>query len=130
MLKEHQANEIIDSKRFFQLWRYSVGHSQLLLRSTKSEDCPTRIDVFFKGVKEFHLPTSFDGLSIADVSNEEVRRLQAFKPSLKTGYYYRFYKVKSVDFAGYIVALVVGCHEDNGEYYEPGFFDYSNPPSA
>jgi hypothetical protein len=115
-------SEIVNSPRFFQLWSYTVSHSELLLRSTKSDHYPSRIDVFFKGVEEFQLPTSFNGLSIADVSSEEVRTLQAFKPSPETGYDCKFYKVKSVDFVGYIVALLARCHEDNGEYHEPSFF--------
>jgi hypothetical protein len=53
--------KILDSDRKFQVWKYTVGHSQLLLRSTKSPDCSTRIDVLFKGVSEFHLPASFVG---------------------------------------------------------------------
>ena len=47
-------NEIINSKRMFQIWSFVVSHTELLLRSTKSPDHRTRIDVFFKGVGELN----------------------------------------------------------------------------
>jgi len=42
------STEIINSGRFFQLWSYTVSHSELLFRSTKSPEFTTRIDVFFR----------------------------------------------------------------------------------
>jgi hypothetical protein len=122
--------EIINSKRFFQMWSYSVGHSEMLLRSTKSADYPTRIDVFFKGVEEFQLPTTFHELSIAEVSDAEVPTLHDFRRSPQTGYDYKIFVIKGVDFVGYVVALLALCHEDNGEYYEPSFFSLSKVPGA
>ena len=38
------------SDRFFQIWRYTVSHRQLLLRSTKSDVAHTRIEILFKDV--------------------------------------------------------------------------------
>ena len=67
--------EIINSKRFFQLWSYSVSHSELLFRSAKSIEYPTRIDVFFKGVKEIHLPTTSNGLSITEASDADIQKI-------------------------------------------------------
>ncbi len=37
--------------RRFQLWAYTVSHGSLLLRSTKTDDEPTRVDVLFRNVK-------------------------------------------------------------------------------
>lgn len=79
-------SEMISTKRFFQILSYSVGHSELLLRSTKSAEFPTRIDVFSKGVKEFHLPSTFNGLSIAEAPRGEIRALRSFGKSPNTGY--------------------------------------------
>ena len=62
------------TNRYFQLWRYSVSHSSLLLRSVKldtSDDAelaamghtiyehPSRIDILFKGVDGLHLVDTF-----------------------------------------------------------------------
>lgn len=53
-----------ESERPFQMWRYSVGHSMLLLRSTKDEQHDTRVDVLFKRVERLDLPTVCQGLTI------------------------------------------------------------------
>src|ERR1051326_8377775 len=114
--------KIINSERTFKLWKYTVGHSQLLLRSTKSPQCPTRIDVFFKGVSAFHLPTSFTGLSIAEAPKADVQKLCTLPESFLFDGGAKVYKVEGTDFVGYVAALMVACHEDEGEYHAPSFF--------
>ena len=118
--------DIINSDRRFQIWKYNVSHMQLLLRSTKSPDFPTRIDVFFKGVKEFHLPTSFTGLWITEASEEDTRKLCSLRQSLSIGKDVKVFKVQGIDFVGYIAALIVVCQEDEGEYDDPSFFAKNN----
>ena len=118
--------EIIKSERRFQIWKYTVGHNQLLLRGTKSAECPTRIDVFFKGVEEFHLPTSFTGLSITEASEMEARKLCNLGRSLSFGKNVKVFKIQGNDFVGYVAALIALCHEDEDEYDDPSFFAESN----
>jgi hypothetical protein len=118
--------EIINSERQFQIWKYTVSHSQLLLRSTKSSEFSTRIDVFFKGVKEFHLPTSFTGLSIAEASDADIQKLCSLRKSLSFGKDVKVFKVQGIDFLGYVIALIVVSHEDEGEYDDPSFFAENN----
>lgn len=114
--------DIIHSERQFQIWKYTVGHSQLLLRSTKSAEFPTRIDVFFKGVKEFHLPTVFTGLSITEASEEDIQQLCCLRNPVSIAKDDKVFKVHGSDFLGYITAVIAGCHEDEGEYDDPSFF--------
>jgi hypothetical protein len=52
---------MFESNRPFQVWRAVVGHSQLLLRSTKSDAENTRVDVLFKPVRAMKLRTLLDG---------------------------------------------------------------------
>jgi hypothetical protein len=118
--------EIISSEREFQIWKYTVGHSQLLLRSTKSPTSPTRIDVLFKGVAQFHLPTSFTGLSIAEGTGADVKRLCSLHASPSLDKDVKVFTIKGVDFVGYVAALVVFSHEDEGEYDDPSFFSKGN----
>jgi hypothetical protein len=118
--------EIIRSERRFQIWKYTVSHCSLLLRSTKSDGFPTRIDVFFKGVKEFHLPTIFTGLSITEASETDVRQLCSLRKSLSIGKDAKVFKVQGSDFIGYVTALIAVCHEDEGEYHDPSFFAKEN----
>jgi|SRR5215472_9852408 len=115
-------NQIIDSERTFQVWKYTVGHCQLLLRSTKSAVFPTRVDVFFKGVSEIHLPTLFDGLSIWEASDSEASSMGRFSQSPDA----KNFVVKGKGFSGYVAALTVACHEDEGEYDDPSFFSKNN----
>ena len=50
--------------RQFQIWSYKVSHAQLLLRSTKSENNPTRIDLLFKNVAIINIPTLLNDVRI------------------------------------------------------------------
>jgi hypothetical protein len=113
--------ETIHFPRNFQLWRYAVGHGQLLLRSTKTPSQPTRIDVLFKNVAALHLPASFDGLSISEASEVEAAglHLQIGSKEMRER---KTFIVRSTCFQGYVIAGAVASHEDNGEYGDPGFF--------
>jgi hypothetical protein len=115
-------NLIIGSDRQFQVWKYTVGHSQLLLRSVKSSDHPTRIDVLFKGVSQFHLPTVLNGLVIAEGAESDISELFTLRESEARKKELKLFPVRGVDFVGYVSALVVFTHEDEGEYYDPSFF--------
>lgn len=116
------STEIINSGRFFQLWSYTVSHSELLFRSTKSPEFRTRIDVFFKGVSEFHLPTTSHGLSIKEASASDIEKECSLRNSLPPGHGRKLFIVQGSDFVGHVTALLLACHEDEGEYHEPSFF--------
>jgi len=116
------ATEIINSKRFFQLWSYSVSHSELLFRSTKSAGFSTRIDVLFKGVSALHLPETCDGLLVTEASEADIRKLCTLRQSPSFGKDVKVFTVQGAGFIGYIAALIALCHEDEGEYNEPSYF--------
>ena len=115
-------NLIIGSDRQFQIWKYNVGHSQLLLRSVKSPDHPSRIDVLFKGVSQFHLPTVLNGLFLAEAADIKPPELLSLRESAAREKQLKVFSVRGVDFVGYVSALVVFTHEDEGEYYDPSLF--------
>jgi hypothetical protein len=119
-------NIIIGSDRQFQIWKYIVGHRQLLLRSVKSAEHPTRIDVLFKGVSQFHLPTVLNGLFIANGSRGRGVKLFTLRESVAYAKKLKLFTVKGVDFEGYVTALAVFNHEDQGEYSDPSFFAKRN----
>ncbi len=112
---------IIKSNRLFQLWSYSVSHRELLFRSIKSGVCATRIDVFFKGVKEIHLPTTSDGLSVTEASEADLRQISALRESAFEKNI-KVFMVEGANFVGYVAALIALAQEDEGEYDEPSFF--------
>jgi len=117
---------ILSSDRMFQIWKYTIGHSQLLIRSTKSPEFPSRIDVLFKGVEQFHLPATFEGLFITEASEAEIERLCTLRESVSFHKNLKVFAVTGRDYVGYVAALAVFSHEDQGEYYDPSFFAKNN----
>lgn len=120
------SDKPINFERNFQIWKYTVGHSQLLLRSTRTPECPTRIDVFFKNVGAVHLPSTFSGLSIVEGSHDEVLKTNPLDASSITHGHRKLFVVHGSDFVGYVVAGIVAWHEDEGEYHEPSYFAKDN----
>lgn len=112
------TERIVDRpERVFQVWAYTVGMGRLLLRSTKSETFPTRVDVLFQNVKAMSLPTLVDGLAvtIADRASEErITAETGFLPDEDT----TFFQLNTSRGVGYVVAGVVALDEDEGEYFE------------
>jgi hypothetical protein len=94
------GQESFASERRFQLWSYTVSHGQLLLRSTKDDDHPTRVDVLFKNVQTINLPASMDGLHIQKVGP-------------------RSYQLRGGDWQGHVEASVMVAAEDEGSYLDP-----------
>jgi hypothetical protein len=121
------ARVIIRSTRSFQVWSYSVSHCELLIRSVKSAEWPTRVDIIFKGVEAVHLPTLATQLSITETSDADIRK----PPTLRQGSLgkdMKVFLVEGADFVGYVAALIALVHEDDGEYYDPSFFTTKLPP--
>jgi len=102
--------------RSFELWRYFVGHAQLLLRSTKSEEHGTRIDVGFKNVRYVQLPTSMGSLSIEIGADSDLP--DDVQQALDTAGMTIFLVTTDIGH-GFVVAGYGGWREDDGEYYEP-----------
>jgi hypothetical protein len=96
-----------ESDRQFQVWRYEVGHAQLLLRSVKDDDHASRIDVLFKGVKVIDMPTKVDGLRVERDGDQ--------------------YALSGVGWSGRVIAEACWQAEDAGEYYHPSAFAQSMP---
>lgn len=104
-------------ERTFQLWAYTVGMARLLLRSTKNETFPTRIDVVFQNVTALQLPTSLDGLVVTDADDELARRIESDTGILREESH--FFAIETARGVGYIVAGVMVSGEDEGEYFDP-----------
>lgn len=68
---------IFQSDRHFKLWDYSVSHMQMLLRSPRTPDIETNIDVVFWGVEFVELPTSLLGIEIIAASSGDASDLRA-----------------------------------------------------
>jgi len=112
---------IVNYSRSFQMWKYTVSHSELLLRSTKASGVATRVDVFFKNVAAIHLPTIMDGLAVSEATDDGKSELDLqIDPSrLKER---KVFVIRGYDFVGYVIAGAIAWHEDDGEYHDPSFF--------
>jgi hypothetical protein len=66
----------LSSDRRFRFWDYNVSHDQMLIRSPKSFEFKTNVDIVMWGVEYLDLPTSLDGVTMASASLEELGRAE------------------------------------------------------
>ncbi|MFC7922180.1 hypothetical protein [Streptomyces cinereoruber] len=59
----------------FSLWRYAIGHSQLLLRSAPDSSNPERLDLLFEGVSAVQLVSRYEGLELHTLDEAERERI-------------------------------------------------------
>ena len=111
----------VSFNRKFQIATFRWSHGQLLLRSAKSTDTPTRLDILFKDVRAFELRTDLSGLSIAEGDPGELTGKPA-KPLNTMEHGHKIYILKSQDWVGYIVGDGVFWHEDQGEIGQPSIY--------
>ena len=131
------SEAIISFQRKFQVWLYSVSHGQLLLRSNRTEDFSTpidvvfntRVDILFKDVAAMALPTLFDGLSVAETAKDEAHDL-----NIQLGAWpiqnRKTFAIWGANFSGYVVAGAVFWHEDEGYHFDKSYFEQSLNPRA
>ncbi len=100
------------------MWSYRVGHSLLLLRSVKSEQQPTRVDVLFKPVAALNLPSKFQTLRIRNADADEAASIRSVTGETWSDEQSLFI-VEGGAFVGWVLAAVVAHTEDNGEYSDP-----------
>ena len=121
------SEAIIGFHRKFQVWLYSVSHGQLLLRSNRSEEFSTRIDILFKDVAAMALPTLFDGVSVAETAKDAAHELniQLGAWSIQNR---KVFAIWGANFSGYVVAGAVFWHEDEGYHFDESYFEQSLQP--
>ncbi|WP_326654301.1 MULTISPECIES: hypothetical protein [unclassified Streptomyces] len=66
---------LFQSDRTFRVWRYGVGHSQLLLRAAPDAVEATRLDLLFEGVDAMRLVTRYEAIELHSVSETEFQRI-------------------------------------------------------
>jgi hypothetical protein len=129
--------QLLNQARQFQIWKYTVSHRELLLRSVKGPVQPpqrkmppgptTRFDVLFTNVAAIHLPTRFDGLTILEAEENEKKELPLLPAEAASPKYYKVFIVRGTDFSGYVIAADVFWHED--EYGDSDPSHYRLQPS-
>lgn len=110
-----------ESDRRFQVWLYVVGHSQLLLRSNKSETESLRVEILFKSVYAMNLPTTMHGIQVRLANENEADRIRS-----ETGCdsdihkRARVFVLQGREYSGFVIAGVMFASEDQLDYWEPG----------
>lgn len=109
---------IYESSRTFVLFSYSAGRGLLLLRSRKSNDHMTRLDILFQDVRAIELRTWFDGIRIEEVDPRYIANRESRPESfMEVGN--RAYALTGTGWAGFVLGGIVNVHEDDGEYMSP-----------
>ena len=107
---------IYNSNRVFEVWRYTVSHRQLLIRSNKRNSFPTRLEVLFKNVAFMALPPVMRGVTISEcgaAGDELPSCLNAFQISKP------WYRIETEGSVGYVAAGAIATNEDDLGYEEP-----------
>lgn len=110
--------KIVEWRRAFQVWQYSVSHSTLLLRSVNVEGFDTRVDVAFMAVELMHLQSDYGYLEIREADSEERERILGTRSSEQATA--RLYLLNGAE--GYILARRCSWHEDLGDHHAPSKF--------
>ncbi|GAB1639928.1 hypothetical protein [Krasilnikovia sp. MM14-A1259] len=110
---------LYQSTRHFQVWRYSVSHRVLLLRSAKDDLHHTRIDVVFGQVSRMLLEPDLDGLEIIEADGGRRDDLVSKVGGVFRGGLY----LLDGEGRNFVVSGPPAWHEDEGSYRDPSFFE-------
>ncbi len=118
---------LFEWQREFTLWGYTGSHSVVLFRSAKGDpdqDGPaTRIDLVFKPVEALSVRTHYETLTVRVASAERTDRiLGALGRTWPEQCVLELVGAETAEPAEHIVCMAVGCHEDEGENWEPSPF--------
>lgn len=66
------------SERTFTVWRYGVGHSQLLLRAVPDSTDTACLDLLFEDVKAMQLVTHYESIALHSAGEDEAQQILDF----------------------------------------------------
>lgn len=114
----NMINPIFKSDRAFVVFSYSADHGLLLLRSRKTNDHPTRVDVLIQDVRAVESRSWFKGIEVEEVGLEYLREFRSnpvdmIEPGNKV------YALKGIGWQGFIGGGILSDQEDDGDYMAP-----------
>jgi hypothetical protein len=109
---------LFQSVRRFEVISFEGQRGSLLLRSRKSNEHETRVDVLILDVRAMEMRCEFDGIRVEEVDRSYLDGFRS-NPSdtLEPGH--RVYSVTGGGWQGYTVGGPVFIHEDDKEYMAP-----------
>lgn len=112
------ADTAFQSPRTFSVFRYEMSHGLLLLRSGKTNDHATRIDLLLQDVRAMELRMWFTSIVIKET---DVGYLKSFQSNpeemIEPGN--KVYAVQGDGWNGFVVGGSLSVHEDDGEMIGP-----------
>jgi len=106
------------SDRSFVIFSYSASHGQLLLRSRKSNEYSTRVDILILDVRAIEMRCWFTGVKIEEIEQTYLAgRGSGPAEMIEPGNI--VYKVKGENWEGFIVGGIAIIEEDDKEYGDP-----------
>jgi hypothetical protein len=109
---------VFSSTRRFVISFYLHSHGLLLLRSVKTNEHKTRIDILFQSVRAMEMHCWFDGATIEEVEVDFLAGLQS-NPAEMIEPGNRVYAVRGTGWTGFIVGGIVRTLEDDGNALDP-----------
>jgi hypothetical protein len=115
------SQPLLSSTRTFRIWLYSVTHSTLLLRSVRTDDHATRVDIIFKRVRRIDIPTRIVGIDLRVVDAAKSAAPSHFTAHLADKDQILYSLAGEVG-DSFVVASTVAWNEDGGEDDDPSQF--------
>ena len=113
------------SDRKFSVVGYGAGHGPLLLRSGRTDEHHTRIDVLILDVRAMEIRSWFDGFEIALVDQSYLKDFRSC-PAEMMQVGLNVYAISGKGWQGFIVGGNLCIHEDEANFTEPSAFAAAN----
>jgi hypothetical protein len=106
------------SDRKFSVFNYLIGHGLLLLRSGKTDEHPTRIDILITDVRAMEIRSWFTGIEIAGADEQYLAGFQS-NPVEMVEIGHRIYALNGNGWRGFVVGGACFVHEDELDFMAP-----------
>ena len=109
---------LFESSRTFVIFSYGMSHGLLLLRSRKTEQAQTRLDILFQDVRAMEIRAWFEGVKIEEVGPEFLQP-RSSNPAEMIEPGNKVYSLSGVGWSGFVVAGIMQLKEDEEEFLAP-----------
>lgn len=118
---------IYESDRTFRVERWSIGHSWLILRSLRTDETPSTLEISFKPVRAICIGQSLDGLRISKTESEPDLSAAIAVLGRPHNKFESCFTVDSRNSHGWVVCGAVAGREDPEGDYPPSMFSGDFP---
>ena len=120
-IPHEDQSQMFRSARHFTLFSYRGERGELLIRSRKSSEFPTRLDVLITDVSALEIRCWSDGLTIEETDIQNIRGKGSRPQEIAEGR--RAFSVTGTEWSGFNVGGAVYTHEDDRHWTDPSVWD-------